>query len=96
MKILLHAAHTLEFDKVLDFISIKCVSELGKRRLLDSQPFSDRETLEQALAEVTEAKQIYMSEGGIPLCAFDDIRILLNNIVLMRIYPITIFNAYSK
>ncbi len=80
MKILLQAAHTLEFDKVLDFISIKCVSELGKRRLLDSQPFSDRETLEQALAEVTEAKQIYMSEGGIPLCAFDDIRILLNKI----------------
>ena len=42
MKILLQAAHTLEFDKVLDFISIKCVSELGKYRLLDSQPFSDR------------------------------------------------------
>jgi DNA mismatch repair protein MutS2 len=80
MKILLQAAHTLEFDKVLDFISIKCVSELGKRRLLDSQPFSDRETLEQALAEVTEVKQIYITEGGIPICAFDDIRILLNKI----------------
>jgi len=80
MNILLQAAHTLEFDKVLDFISLKCVSELGRRRLLDSQPFSDRETLEQALAEVTEAKQIYISEGGIPICAFDDIRILLNKI----------------
>ncbi len=80
MKIILQAAHTLEFDKVLEFISFKCVSELGKRRLLDSQPFSNRDTLEQALAEVTEAKQIYISEGGIPICAFDDIRILLHKI----------------
>jgi DNA mismatch repair protein MutS2 len=80
MKILLDSAQTLELNKVLEFISLKCVSELGKIRLINSQPFDTEQELNQILAEVSEAKEIYISEGGIPLWAFDDIRSLLNKI----------------
>ncbi|MCK4753799.1 MAG: hypothetical protein KAS58_01115, partial [Calditrichia bacterium] len=78
MKILLDSNHTLEFDKVLEFISLKCVSELGEIRLKNSQPIDDEHLLKNTLKEVSEAKEVYISEGGIPLWSFDDIRLLLN------------------
>ena len=80
MKILLDSDHTLEFDKVLEFISLKCVSELGKIRLKNSQPIDDELLLKNTLKEVSEAKEVYISEGGIPVWSFDDIRLLLNKI----------------
>ncbi len=80
MKILLDSDHTLEFDKVLEFISLKCVSELGEIRLKNSQPIDDEHLLKNTLKEVSEAKEVYISEGGIPLWSFDDIRLLLNKI----------------
>jgi DNA mismatch repair protein MutS2 len=80
MKILLESEQTLEFNKILEFISLKCVSELGKFRLMNSQPMDNQEQLIRSLKEVTEAKEIYLSEGGIPLWSFDDIRSLLNKI----------------
>jgi DNA mismatch repair protein MutS2 len=86
MKVLLDAAHTLEFDKVIAFISSKCVSELGKSRLQNSEAIDNKLQLEQALTEVSEAKHIYISEGGIPLWTFDDIRILLNKIEPLESY----------
>jgi len=80
MKILLDSGHTLEFDKILDFISLNCVSELGKIRLRDSLPIDDEHVLSNTLKEVSEVKELYVSEGGIPLWTFDDIRPLLNKI----------------
>ena len=86
MKILLDTAHTLEFDKVLDLISTKCVSDLGMLRLKNSQTINAIDLLEKALCEVSEAKDIYVSQGGIPLWAFDDIRIALGQIEPMESY----------
>ncbi len=80
MKILLEANHTLEFDKILEYISTKCVSELGKLRIRHSETIDDHTLLAEALAEVSEARGIYESEGGLPLWSFDDIRVLLNKI----------------
>jgi len=86
MKILLHSDDTLEFDKVLEFISLKCVSELGRIRLQNSQPVDDEHLLQNALKEVSEAKELYVSEGGIPIWSFDDIRSLLNKIEPLESY----------
>jgi DNA mismatch repair protein MutS2 len=80
MKILLDSDHTLEFNKVLEFISLKCVSDLGKIRLKNSQPINDELLLANTLKEVSEAKEIYISEGGIPIWSFDDIRSILSKI----------------
>jgi DNA mismatch repair protein MutS2 len=80
MKILLEADHTLEFEKIVGYISRNCVSELGKQRLLNSSPIVDKPFLEEALLEVSEAKFFYTSEGGLPLWSFDDIRVLLKKI----------------
>jgi len=80
MKILLDSEHTLEFDKVIDFISSNCVSELGKFRLKNSHPIDEETKLTKTLKEVSEAKELYISEGGIPIWSFDDIRPLLNKI----------------
>ena len=80
MKVLLDSNYTLEFDKVLDLISPNCISELGGLRLKNSQPINDETILSHRLKEVSEAKELYISEGGIPIWSFDDIRPLLNRI----------------
>ena len=80
MKILLDSDQILEFNKVLELISSKCVSDLGRARLLNSKPFDDYQHLSNTLKEVSEAKEIYVSEGGIPIWLFDDIRSLINKI----------------
>jgi len=80
MKILLDSDQILEFNKVLELISTKCVSDLGRARLLNSKPFDDYQELSNTLKEVSEVKEIYVSEGGIPIWLFDDIRSLINKI----------------
>jgi DNA mismatch repair protein MutS2 len=80
MKLLLEAGHTLEFEKILAHISQKCVSELGRQRLLNSHAFDSGELLKSALSEVTEATLLFTAEGGLPLWTFDDIRPLLKKI----------------
>ena len=86
MYIILDSNHTLEFDKVLDFISLNCVSELGRIRLINNQPIDDKLLLTEALQEVSEVKELYLSEGGIPIWSFDDIRSLLNKIEPLESY----------
>jgi DNA mismatch repair protein MutS2 len=80
MKILIDSDQILEFYKVLEFISTKCVSDLGRSRLLNNKPLDDYQQLSTILKEVSEAKEIYVSEGGMPIWSFDDIRSLLNKI----------------
>lgn len=80
MRLLLDTNQTLEFSKILDHISTKCVSELGKLRLLNSEPLDDKEIIEKRLSEVSEAREIYLKDGGIPIWSFSDVRTLLNKI----------------
>jgi len=80
MKILLDSDHILEFNKVLDYISTKCVSELGRVRIQNSEAKDDQKSLMNALAEVSEARELFETDGGLPIWSFDDIRVLLNRI----------------
>lgn len=86
MQISAETIQNLEFFKVLENISKKCISELGRIRLLNSSPFEDANQLTLALNEVREAKEIYIAEGGMPLWSFDDIRIYLNKIEPLESY----------
>ncbi len=76
----------LEFEKVLEYIASYCASDLGKVRLFNSLPLTDNQLLKNVLAEVTEAKEIYAVEGGIPLWYFDDVRPLLHKIEPLESY----------
>jgi len=70
----------LEFDKTLEYIAVKCVSELGKLRLLNSDLYLNREELYTCLTRVEEVKQILTAESGMPIWSFSDIRTLLHKI----------------
>jgi DNA mismatch repair protein MutS2 len=86
MRISTETIQNLEFDKVLEQLSKKCISELGRIRLLNSNPFDNHAQLTHVLREVGEAKEVYQVEGGIPLWTFDDVRIYLNKIEPLESY----------
>ncbi|NOX89296.1 MAG: endonuclease MutS2 [Calditrichaeota bacterium] len=74
------ARESLEFDKILDIISTRCVTENGKARLKSLRPVNNREHLKRSLDEVRDMRDVYQVEGGFPIWDFFDIRILLNKI----------------
>lgn len=74
------AKQALEYDKIIDFISSKCVSETGRNRLSNSQPLTDPVTLNKILIQIGEMREIYLADGGLPIWEFEDIRLFLNRI----------------
>jgi len=76
----------LEFDKVLELIANKCVSELGKARLMNSTPMFVEEDISHELSLVEETKSIFLSASGFPVWSFSDIRSLLVKIEPLESY----------
>ncbi|WP_456443028.1 hypothetical protein, partial [Caldithrix abyssi] len=74
------AKEALEFDRILDWIAGRCVTENGKARLKALQPFERASALKQALAEVQDMRDVLQVEGGFPIWNFVDVRLLLNKI----------------
>lgn len=74
------AKTSLEFDKVIRDISVKCVSETGKARLRNSVPIESEISLKQVLRQISEMRDVYQVEGGLPIWEYADVRILLNKI----------------
>ncbi len=70
----------LEFDKIIDLIAARCVSETGKARLKNSAPLQDAAYLKRVLQWIGEMREVYLSEGGLPLWEFVDVRVLLAKI----------------
>ncbi len=71
---------TLEFDKIISYIALKCVSETGRLRLSGSPVLFNKEYLTQALAQVQEMRDVYEVDGGFPIWEFIDVRRLLAKI----------------
>ncbi|WP_456406125.1 endonuclease MutS2 [Caldithrix abyssi] len=74
------AKEALEFDRILDWIAGRCVTENGKARLKALQPIDRASALKQALAEVQDMRDVLQVEGGFPIWNFVDVRLLLNKI----------------
>ena len=70
----------LEFDKIVEFIAQKCVSETGKARLINSEPLTQKEILQTLLDQIQEMRELYQFEGGLPIWHFVDVRVLLSKI----------------
>jgi DNA mismatch repair protein MutS2 len=86
MKISAETSTNLEFQKVLDEISLKCVSNIGKTRVHNFEPSNNLAMITDALAEVTEMKLVYVAEGGMPIWQFEDTRLLLRKIEPLASY----------
>ena len=63
----------LEFLTVLQQVSIRCNTEMGKAKALDLAPISDVEGLQQILGQTSEYLASFTSENRIPNHGFDAI-----------------------
>jgi DNA mismatch repair protein MutS2 len=63
----------LEFDSVLEKISEYAFSESAKEKIIHILPFTDAKFIEIELKKVSEAKEILIAEGAIPLESFKNI-----------------------
>lgn len=67
------SALTLEFDKILTYLSEYAISELGKKRCLDAVIFDNAETIKNELTVTTQARTILNDALNVPLDNIFDI-----------------------
>lgn len=70
----------LEFGVILDFIANSCHSEISKQRIKNSEIIYRLTDLQNIMSEISETKEIYQAEAGLPIWAFNDVRNLLHKI----------------
>lgn len=63
----------LEFNTVLETVATLCNTEIGKQKAMDIKPFSDKETLMNALLQTSEYVSSYTNNNAIPNHYFDEI-----------------------
>ncbi|MES2411197.1 MAG: DNA mismatch repair protein MutS [Bacteroidota bacterium] len=63
----------LEFDTVLQTISERCNTEIGKQKALEIVPFKDKETLMDALLQTSEYLSSFSNNNAIPNHGFDNL-----------------------
>lgn len=63
----------LEFNTVLQTISERCNTEIGKQKALEIVPFKDRETLMNALLQTSEYLSSFTNNNAIPNHGFDNL-----------------------
>ncbi len=63
----------LEFDTVLEQLSVRCHTELGKERALEVVPLPDAESIHRELGQTSEYLSSLISDNRIPNHGFDTI-----------------------
>ena len=63
----------LEFNTVLQTISERCNTEIGKQKALEIVPFKDKETLMNALLHTSEYISSFFNNNAIPNHGFDNL-----------------------
>ena len=69
-----HTLKVLEFDKIKEMLSSRCLSDWGKELCHSLSPGRDKETIEKELRETTELKEILLYEERFPLSSARDVR----------------------
>ena len=65
--------HDLEFNTVLQTISERCNTEIGKQKALEIVPFKEKETLMNALLQTSEYLSSFSNNNAIPNHGFDNL-----------------------
>ena len=63
----------LEFNKIKNILSEFAISENGKEMCLNLEPYSNKDKIEKALAETTEAVALLYRKGNLPLVPLGEI-----------------------
>ena len=63
----------LEFTTILETISEKCNTEIGKQKALQIVPFKDKETLMDALLQTSEYVASFSNNNTIPNHGFENL-----------------------
>ena len=63
----------LEFNTVLQTISERCNTEIGKQKALEIVPYKDKETLMNALLQTSEYLSSFSNNNAIPRHGFDNL-----------------------
>lgn len=78
----MNLAEKLEFDKILAHTGKLCISEMGRARLADAEPFLALTALETELERVRELKLLMESGEELPIAALYDTRELLKKLAI--------------
>lgn len=62
----------LEYNSVKDYLINNCYTYIGKELSQNMEPFSDKEQVEKALLETSEAVNLIHNYGGIPMYEISD------------------------
>jgi len=71
---------TLEFHKVKDLIAAKAISPMAKELILKLEPMDDIEDVNCALKETTEAANLILKYGVVPIRGIHDIRSIVKRL----------------
>lgn len=72
----------LEFDKIIALLENECLGELGKAKVHEIRPQTDREWIESRLREVKEYKQTIDAGDKFPIATYFDISEELNMLAI--------------
>ncbi len=72
--------NNLEFNIIINHIAKNCVSDLARLRMQNSEIIFSESDLKRQLSAVSETKEIYQAEGGLPIWSYVDIREILHKI----------------
>ncbi|MFQ3597658.1 MAG: endonuclease MutS2 [Chloroherpetonaceae bacterium] len=78
----MNLAEKLEFDKILAYVGKLCLSEMGRARLSESQPFLTLPALETELERVRELKLLMESGEELPIATLHDTRDILKKLAI--------------
>lgn len=74
------ALRILEYNKIIDMLCERTVSDMGRDIAADLKPSSDLNEVKELLQETTEAVNLLLKKGNIPLAGIQDIRIPLKKV----------------
>lgn len=77
-----HSIKVLEFDEIISMLRERTACPLGDEEACLIRPISDLHAIMESQEETTEAKEIIMNDGALPLGGVHDIRIYVNKAIL--------------
>jgi DNA mismatch repair protein MutS2 len=69
-----HTLNVLEFDKIREALSKRCLSQMGQELAASISPTKDKEIAEKEIQQTTELKDILLYEEKFPLSSMQDVR----------------------
>lgn len=76
------ALRVLEYNKIINMLCESTVSQMGREIAADLKPSSDLNEVKELLQETTEAVNLILKKGNIPLGGIQDIRLPLRKVKL--------------